>query len=284
MGAALAQDCPNLGEAITGISAALNDVDLETARSLSLEATAGLLCQPEAVNTVLLTSLYQLSGAIELYMGETDAADILFERAVAVSPLAQIDPMLGADAEAAYDAVRAQILETPGGTLRVDGRVEVWLDGRPINTGAPHDVTVGNHLLQWKQGPEEAMEARIVRVSSGEGRSLPLGSGDGSSSPPPRSSSRSSDSSGGGGRGASVGLLAGGGFGVVAGGVLIALAGVSHNAFENEPNPHELEAHQTRTNALAISGMAVGAIGVAAAGVGVVVLDDGAGLTFTRRW
>ncbi len=283
VGAALAQDCPDLGEAINGISAALNDVDLDTAHTLALEATGGLECQAEPINTVVLTSLFQLSGAVELYMGEQTAAEVLFERAVAVSPLAQIDPMLGEDAATTYDNVRKQVLDTPGGTLRVEGQVDAWLDGRAVTPGVDMDVAVGNHLLQWREAAEEPLQARVVRVASREGRVLPLGTQVATTTGPGPAVAGGEDTSGSGG-GARIAALGGGVAGVIVGGVLIGAAGLSHNAFENETDPTELAGHQTRTNALTLAGIGVGALGLAVGGVGFVLLDEGAGLTWTKRW
>lgn len=282
--AALAGACPDLGASINGISAALNDVDLDSARSISLEATAGLACQPAPINPVVLTSLFQLAGAVELFMGEPVAADVLFERAASVSPLATIDPVLGDDAAAAYDAVRKQVMDTPGGTLRVEGQVEAWLDGRPIAPGGDVDVAVGNHLLQWREAPDAPLQARVVRVATREGRVLPLGAQTAAAATPAAGGTGGASASGSSGSGARMGALAGGAVGVIAGGVLIGVAGLSHSAFDRETDPTELGRLQTRTNALTIAGLGVGAVGLAVGGVGVVLLDGGGGLSWSHRW
>jgi hypothetical protein len=281
--AALAADCPDLGDAINGISTALNDADLDVARELALEATAGLECQPKPVSSVVLTSLFQLAGSLELYIGEAEAAQALYERAVAVSPLAQIDPLLGEDAEAAYIVVRKEILDSPGGTLRVEGQVDAWLDGRVLTPGVNVDVTIGSHLLQWREAPEEALMARTVQVATRESRVLPLGE-QVAPTPAPVANGNNPSTGTGTGNGTRVGVLAGGAGGVVVGAVLIGAAGLSHSAFLNETDPNALPGHQTRTNALALAGFGVGALGLAVGGVGFVLLDEGAGLTWSLRW
>ncbi len=279
VGAALAGDCPDLGDAITGITTALNDVDLDVAHELALQATSGLECQASPINTVVLTSLFQLAGSVELYMGDQTAAEVLFERAVAVAPLAVIDPLLGDDAATAYDLVRKQVLDTPGGTLRIEGQVDAWLDGRPLVVGVDADVAVGNHLLQWRETPEEPLQARVVRVSTREARVLPLGT-QVATAPEPVADGGGAGMAGG----ARMGALAGGAVGLVAGGALLGAAGLSHRAFDAETDPTALASHQTRTNTLTLVGLGVGAIGLAVGGVGFVLLDQGAGLTLTRRW
>ncbi len=291
---ALAADCPDLGDSINGIAAALNDVDLDTARELARKATTGLECQQKPISPVMLTSLFQLAGSVELYMGEEADALELYARGVAVSPMAQIDSLLGEDCELAYEAVRKKSLETAGGTLRIDGQVEAWLDGRSVSTGVELDVSAGGHLLQWREGPEEPMQARVARVETREARVLPLGSQAAVPAPAAPAAPAATPApvedvaTSGGGTGqtnmARMGALGGGAVGLVVGGVLIASAGLSHRSFDNETDPNELSGLQTRTNVLTVAGIGLGVVGLAVGGVGFVLLEDGAGVTWSRRW
>ncbi len=267
-GVARAQDCADLVAAVDQVSAALATVELEQAQVLADGALQQLECQPEPINPLVLASLFQLAGAVSLYMGSQTDAEQAFARAVAASATTPVDPMFGDDVQQIYLEVKRRVLEEPAGSLTVRGQVEAWLDGRPLQVGLPVDVTVGHHLLQWSEG-EEPLQGREIRVAAMEARLLTLGEA-------PQESGRHErldlqvDTGGGAPRTA---FWIGGGAGVLAGGVLLGLAVGTQTAFYREEDPDRLETIQGRNHAFIISGLG---LGVAGAGVlGASFLVDG---------
>ena len=264
--AAHAQDCADLVGAVDAIAAALAQVEIDTAQALADEATSQLECQTDPVNTVMLSGLFQLTGAVAVFNGETADAEAAFARAVAISPTTPIDSVYGEDVENLYHQVQRRLLDESGGALLLQGSATAWLDGRPVTMGQPIDVVVGHHLLQWQEddGP---MQAREIRVASLETRQLTLGTVS-------EQDQRRQVANPGEGMGdLSVATLAGGAGGVVLGGTLLVLAASSQSAFYKETDPNALEGLQARNHLFAITGLGLTAVGLGAVGVSFFVHD-----------
>ncbi len=280
-GRALAQDCIDLVQAIDVISAALSNVELDTAHAMSEQTLEALECQDEAVNTLVLVNLFQLAGSVALFSGEEADAQAYFGRAVAVSPTAPFEAMYGDEALKAYQEVQRSVIDTPNGTLVVRGAVEAWLDGRQLSMAVPVDVAVGTHLLQWRtvgeEELEEELENRTIRVAPQEARVLTLGTQVEGESP------AELPGEGGGIDGKQLGLLAGGGAGIVAGGVLLGLAAAAQGSFYAEADPDALEGIKRRNNVFVVAGSALGVAGAGLVGVSFLA-DDGPGLALSWRW
>jgi hypothetical protein len=242
---AYAQDCADLVDTMDAISEALAQVEIERAQGLADEVPFQLECQPRPVNTVMLTGLFQLVGAVAAFAGENADAEQAFARALAISPTTPIDPVYGGDVEALYQQVQKRLMDEPGGSILIQGSAEAWIDGRKVTMGQPVDVLVGHHLLQW-QLEDSDLQSREIRVAAMETRQLTLGE---------------------------VALLIGGGAGVVAGGVLLGLAAGAQSRFFREEDPDALEGIQARNHAFAISGLGLMALGAGAAGVSFFVHD-----------
>ena len=254
----VASACEPLAGQVSAISAALADIELEQAAALAEAARDDLACQPEPVATLALTSLFQLSGAVALFQGDGAAADEAFAVAIGISPSAALDEIFGEEAAARYGVLREELLATPGGTLTVEGQVEAWLDGRVVEVGRAVDVGVGDHLLQWRE-PEADLSGRLVTVSSGERRVIPIGEQVVPVAPEPLpevSPQRTNRP-----------LRIGGTAALATGGVLVALAAGSARTFATTDDPGALDALQIRTNALAGSGLGVTAVGAGLWGV-----------------
>mgnify|MGYP006971704588 CR=1 FL=1 len=263
-----AQDCMNLVDAVDSIAAALAEVEIDRAQEVADQAIHQLECQEQPVNTVMLTGLFQLAGAVAAFNGETTDAEQAFARAVAISPTTPIDAVYGGDVEQLYQQVQRRLLDESGGSLLLSGSARAWLDGRQVTMGQPVDVVVGHHLLQWQEddGP---MQAREIRVAAMETRQLTLGVVDPDAQRRQRSVAPPSS-----GRGsAGTALLIGGGAGVVVGGVLLGLASGAQSAFFREEDPTALAGIQARNHALALSGISLLAAGAGTAGVSFFVQD-----------
>jgi hypothetical protein len=265
--AAHAQDCVDLVDAVDAIAAALAAVEIDSAQALADEATGQLECQTEPINTLVLTGLFQLAGAVATYNGETTDAEQAFARAVAISPTTPIDPVFGGDVESLFQQVQRRVLDDSSGALLLQGSAEAWLDGRAVVMGQPLDVVVGHHLLQWQE-EDRPMQAREIRVAAMETRQLTLGTineEDLRRTPRPVAT--------GGGGSLNTPLLIGGGAGVVVGGVLLGLAAGAQSKFFQEEDPDALEGIQSRNHAFAIGGLGLMAAGAGTVGVSFFVQD-----------
>jgi hypothetical protein len=277
--AAHAQDCADLVGAVDAIAEALAQVEIDTAKALADQATSQLECQPEPVNTVMLTGLFQLTGAVAVFNGETADAEAAFARAVAISPTTPIDTVYGEDVSTLYHQVQRRLMDESGGALLLQGSATAWLDGRPVTMGKPVDVLVGHHLLQWQEddGP---MQAREIRVAALETRQLTLGTiSDEAQRRTPRPAPLPSQ----GMSGLRKATLAGGAGGVVVGGVLLVLAAGAQAAVYQETDPDALEGIQARNHALAIGGLGLAALGAGSIGVSFFV-HDAPGLSVGLRF
>ncbi|MFH1468051.1 MAG: hypothetical protein ABIO70_26935 [Pseudomonadota bacterium] len=275
-GAAHAADCDDLVSSMDAISKALAEVEIERAVGLAEWAGGQLECQSRPVNTVVLTGLFQLTGAAALFNGDGVGAEIAFSRAVAVSPTTPVDPMYGDEVASLYGKVQRRLVAEPTGALTVLGPVEAWLDGRSVKIGLPLDLMPGDHLLQWRE-EGGSVKGRVIQVATMEARQLTLGTVatlDGEKPPrPPRT----------GGSPLQIPLLAGGGGGVLAGAVLLGLASATQNAFWREEDPAALAGLQARNHALALTGSGLLVLGAGAVGASFLV-DAGPGLSFGWRW
>lgn len=260
-----AQDCMDLVDAVDSIAAALAEVEIERAQAVADQATHQLECQDSPVNTVMLTGLFQLAGAVAAFNGETTDAEQAFARAVAISPTTPIDAVYGGDVEQLYQQVQRRLLDEAGGSLLLSGSAAAWLDGRKVTMGQPVDVVVGHHLLQWQEddGP---MQAREIRVAAMETRQLTLGTVEPDLLRRPQRPTASPGSVGSA-------MLIGGGAAVVVGGVLLGLASGAQSSFFQEEDPNALEGIQARNHAFAISGFTLLAAGAGTAGVSFFVQD-----------
>ncbi len=267
-----AQDCMDLVDAVDSIAAALAEVEIERAQELADQATHQLECQSQPVNTVMLSGLFQLTGAVAVFSGEDADAEQAFARAVAISPTSTIDPVYGEDVEKQYQAVQHRLLDEAGGSILLTGSAKAWLDGRQVTMGVPIDVVVGHHLLQWQED-DEPMQAREIRVAAMETRALTLGEADPDAQRRGNRQIVSGAGGGGGGSTAGTAMLIGGGAGVVVGGVLLGLAAGAQSSFYQETDPTALQSIQARNHAFAISGLSLMAAGAGTVGASFFVLD-----------
>ncbi len=253
---ALAGDCVDLTDAVDTIRAAVEEVRLDEARMMAEQTVDALTCQDTPVNTLLLTNLFQLQGAIAYFQGDPGETEAAFRRAVAVATMSSLDARFGGEAAEAYRDVQRSVLAEEVGSFTVLGEVEVWIDGRRVQTGAPIELAVGYHLLQWREVDGPTLNGQILRMASAEARVLPLGSGvvvDGQ----PAHTRDPLDWSPFARIGGGVLLL--GGAGVLAAGA------ASSRAFDSTEDPGELDELRSRNHALVLAGS-----GLAVAGAGLV--------------
>jgi hypothetical protein len=271
------------------VSAAIDEVRLEDARALAEQATNGLGCQTEVVNSLTLVGLYQSAGAIEYFLGNFNEAEDAFARAVAVAPASRLDPSFGEGPSAVYENIRAAALGAAPGSLMGPAQVDAWVDGRPLSSDYPLDLPPGHHLIQirttsgglWNTVYRIAPGEKLVVTPDGAVEMFRRPRSESSSSSTPSSPPPEITSGGGGPR---VGLLAVGGFGVAAGAVAMVLASFSHQQFFQAERVDELDALRLRTNGLAVAGIGLVAVGAGMVGVGVIPRKTGAELVLTWRF
>lgn len=287
-----ASACTPLPDRLREIGAALDEVRLDEAAEAARLADQELACQTEVVSNLSLISLYQLAGAVQMFLGDAGAAELEFGRAIAISPTARLDAGLGADAEALYEQVRGRALAVPGGLVTVEPVVQAWVDGRRLEENRPMDLAAGQHLVQVERGGE--LVGATFRLGPGETRSINaegsavLSSGSSSSTTLPTTSAGGGTTSsagtidGGSRAGPRWGLVAAGGVGLAAGAVSLVVASGSQSEFETTDSYDDLAALKVRTNALAVTGYTLVGVG---AGLGVVgFVDGGYGLGASWRW
>jgi hypothetical protein len=270
--------CASLSTALTAINAALDEALLDEAEALADDARRSLLCQPEPVPAMVINAIFSLKGAVHIFQGKEKAAEEAFEWAVAVSPLAPLDAMLGARPIEAYNRVRDDVLARPVGTLHLQGDAKVWVDGRSIPIGSPVELPAGPHLLQW-QKPGKPMKGRIISVASGEVRTLPVGKGGAAASNAAVSEAAVSEAAAlpsptGLTQRRNLYLASGGGLVAAGGGLLVAgltkRGQVDGGEFEDL---NELDELASSANALGALGMASAALGAGLLGVGLVTTE-----------
>ena len=286
---ALAQDCAPLPERLQAIGAALDEVRLMDASDAARDAEAELSCQSDVVSNLGLLSLYQLSGAVQMFLGDTAQAELEFGKAIAISPTARIDTSLGADAEALYERVRGRALAVQGGVVTVDPVVQAWVDGQKVEENRPLDLASGQHLVQVERGGE--LTGALFRLGPGETRGInALGEavlgGSGSVGSVGGVSNSGGSNSGGAVEtprsGPRWGLVAGGVVGLAVGGTSLFLASGAEKDFAESDDYDALSDLKIRTNAMAVTGYALIGVG---AGLGVVgFIDDGVGVGLNGRF
>ena len=148
-GLAHAQGCPDLGATLREVSAAIDEVRLEDAQSLSEQARTGLTCQTEVVKSLTLVGLYQSAGAVEYFLGNFNEADDAFARAIAVAPASRLDPAYGEAPSAIYENLREATMSTAGASLTGPATVQAWVDGRPLSPDYPLEVPPGFAWSRW---------------------------------------------------------------------------------------------------------------------------------------
>lgn len=288
--AAWAQGCPDLGDTLRQVSAAVDEVRLEEAEEMAGQATNALGCQTEVVNSLTLVALYQAAGAVQYFLGHFNDADDLFARAVAVAPASRLDPAYGDAPSTIYENIRAATLSAAAGSLSGPDQVDAWVDGRPLSADYPLDVAPGHHLIQVRT-PSGGLLNTVHRIAPGEKLIVTRDGAvqvvrkerppEGQPVQQPLITSGATPSEPGGRR---VGLLAVGGLGVAAGAVGIVLASFSHEQFFQATSVDDLDTLRLRTNALAAGGIGLAAVGAGIVGVGVVPRKTGADVLFTWRF
>lgn len=277
----LADDCVELVVAVDEISTALAKVELDRASQVADHALTQLECQPEPVSPLLLAGLFQLAGAVAHFNGSSVKAEQAFARAVAISPTAAVDAIYGEAVHDVYAEVQRRVLAEQGGSLTIQGDVKVWLDGRSIQPNQPLDVIAGTHLLQYREA-ELALQGREIRVSSGESRTLTLGTV--SAVPPvafqpePVVPVRPAGSGG-----PNKGLIISGGAGVAVGAVLLGVAASTQVSFYRATDAADLEDLYRRNHTFVLAGAGVGAVGAGLMGVSFLV-DGSPGVQLRWRW
>jgi hypothetical protein len=250
--------CLHLGESIMVISSDVEDVELERALEHSMAALEALDCQTEPVSAMLLTNLLQIIGAVQLYSDDADAAAKTFAWAVNASPTMKLSESYGEEALAIYRNAQVQAFASQSASLTVTGDVEAWVNGNPLPTGSAQELLPGTHLVQWRQ-EGQPMTARVIDLLEGVDTKIALAPG--LEMPPelqaPVTVALPTDTrSRWLFRSTSLASIAGGTF-------LVVLASQSHELFDKEMDPDDLPELQTRTNALASTGIILVASGLA---------------------
>lgn len=263
--ASVLSDCTNLMSAVSQISASLDQAQLEEASVLATKAREDLSCQEKPVSNLVLTSVFHLSGAVHMFLGEEKQAWEAFGFSASIAPMASINPVLGAQAQETHEILRQSVLAAPQGQIQFAGNANVWLDGKPAEIGPSIDMPAGQHFLQW-QAEGQPMQNRVIRVESGEARAIPVG---------PGAESFKGDSFGGIKLEAKHWAMMGGGAAVVTGGVLLALGFKAKADFENTTNQAELDQLAQKANTLLIAGGATAGLGLSALIAGPIFLEGG---------
>lgn len=260
----LPSDCTNLMTAVSQISASLDQAQLDEASVLASKAREDLSCQEKPVSNLVLTSVFHLSGAVHMFLGEEKQAWEAFGFSASMAPMATINPVLGSQATETHEILRQSVLAAPQGQIQFAGNAEVWLDGKPAEIGPSIDMPAGQHFLQWK-AEGQPMQNRVIRVESGEARAIPVG---------PGAESFKGDSFGGVKFEAKHWALIGGGAAVVTGGVLLALGFKARADFDSAAEA-DLETAAQKANTLLIAGGATAGLGLSALIAGPMFLADG---------
>ncbi len=294
-GVAQAQGCPDLGATLREVSAAIDDVRLEDAQSLSQQAREGLECQTEVVKSLTLLGLYQSAGAVAYFLGNFNEADEAFARAIAVAPASRLDPAYGEAPASIYENLREATMSTGGASLTGPEAVQAWVDGRPLSPDYPLDVPPGFHLVQVESSGGQLVNT-VRRMAPGEKLvvtsegTLSVFRQERVSEEPPSPEPLSAVAAAGPTPGEPTrgrrrtGLLVVGGLGVAAGAAGLVLASFSHEQFFEATDVDDLDVVRLRTNALAAGGIGLAAVGAGMLGVGVIPRQAGAEVIFTWRF
>ncbi len=296
-----AADCPDLTSSLRQVREGLDGVRLQEATSAGAEAEASLSCQTEVVNTLGLSSLFQLLGSCHLYLGDMAQAEVYFGRAVAVSPAGGIDPSLGAQVASIYEDVRSRVLSVATGSFQGQAGLQAWVDGRALPGGLPLDVASGLHLLQQRL-PDGSQVNHLVRVAPGQQYRLDSAGGAPRlgglaqtpapaevpapvpTAPPPAQDPVSSSPAPAEPRQVPWGWLAGGAGAMAAGGLVMGLAAASHSSFDSTADIDELDGLRARTNVLGALGIGLEVVGLGLVGTGLALTEGGVGLQAGWTW
>jgi hypothetical protein len=284
-------DCPNLTQVIKEINVALYAAEIDQAASLAASAEDALLCQTEPINPLVLFQVFQYAGAVQIFQGDEGAAKEAFETAVAVAPGQNLDPILGSDAEEAFQRVREEVLKRPPGSLQAHFDGEAWIDGHRAVTGGTVDLSPGAHLFQW-QVHGEPLKARLLHVTGAETRKIAFGEAAearleaavAAANAPVVTEPVAL-------HGLRTPLLASGGGLLAAGAGLMVVARIKFGDFnsltfetESDLTPEEqLSQKRDVTNTYAVLGLGSAALGAGLLGVGVLV-GDAPGITVRGQW
>jgi hypothetical protein len=264
----------DLAKAVKEIHQHLEEVLLEEARLLALEAQQALGCQPDPVSPLLLTALFGASGALELFEGNQSAARRDFQHSLSFSVTGNLDARYGDEALELYTQVQAESLSLPAAQLTLHGNVEAWLDGNRVVLGQAFALRPGQHLLQWREA-DAPLVSHIVQVLPGDVRTGWL-TGKPVDKRPVRAAS---------------GLSL-----VLAGGSLVALGAQQTEKFENYPEEFRiygdeapttagLERLARRNHVLVVSGSLLSLAGLGVAGLAFAPPEnDNLGVSVGGTW
>jgi hypothetical protein len=258
-------ECANLPNTVSEISAALDQALLDKASALAAKAREDLLCQEGPINNLILTSVFHLSGAVHLFLGEEKQAWEAFGFSASIAPMATLNPVLGAQAQETHEVLRQSVIAAPQGQIQFAGVGEVWVDGKPVEIGPPMDMPAGQHFLQWRS-EGQPMQNRVIRVESGEARAIPVG---------PGAESFKGDSFGGIQLGPKQWAYIGGGVAIVTGGILLALGFKAWAEYKSTTDRDALDGLATKANIFLIGGGTTAALGVGALIASPIFLEDG---------
>ena len=281
---ASAEACPALGELIAEINSALDEALLDEAIEKAKKGQDALLCQPNPVNPLALSTIFHLKGAAHLFRGEERDAERAFEWAASIAPGSSLQAVFGEKATDLYNQVRQRVLDTPPGRVEVvdPSPTRVWVDGMEIAAGVPMNLAAGPHLVQWQADATTEMKALELTLTPGEQRTLNL-TGKQVTAAPEAAKDRSSLFSGNGPPKTVV--VVGGGVLAGTAAVLLGLSASNHAAFQTdeELTPDDLRDLQGSINSLTTAGIATGAVGAGLLGWG-LLLDSQAGVSIAGRF
>ncbi len=266
-------DCPDLTQVIKEINIALYAAEIDQAASLAASAEDALLCQLEPINPLVLFQVFQYAGAVQIFQGEEGAAREAFEKAVAMAPGQNLDPILGSDADDAFQGVKEEVLKRPPGSLEAHFDGEAWIDGHRAVTGGTVDLTPGVHLFQWKVHGEP-LQARLLHVTAAETRKLAFGeAAEARLETAVAAQNAPAVADLAGLQHLRTPMLTGGGGLLAVGAGLMGLAAKNVNQFPNEQfqTAGAAEQAQRSTNTLAALGVGTAVLGTGLLGVGLAV-------------
>jgi len=279
---ARAEACPALGALIAEINIALDEALLDEAIDKAKKGQDALLCQPEPVNPLALSTIFHLKGAAHLFRGEERDAERAFEWAASIAPGSSLQAVFGEKATELYNQVRQRVLDTPPGRVEVldPSPTRVWVDGMEISSGVPMNLAAGPHLVQWQADSTTEMKALELTLTPGEQRTLNL-TGKKAISPEPLPKEKRSLF---GENGPPKTMVIGGG-GVLAGtaALLLGISASQHRNFmqnatrspEEALTPEELTSLQGSINTLTTAGLGTGVVGAGLLGWGLLLDTQG---------
>jgi len=256
--------CPSIASWVREIGLSLEDVEIERAAGQARDAADSMTCQTEVVSPMAMAALMQLSGAVHHFNDQKDKAVEAFSWAISASPGTSLDAAYGEDAAALFSRAREKVLGEQPGSMMVIGDVTAWIDGQSIAANTPLSVSVGAHLLQWREAEGDGVSSRVILVDPSEERRINLGGIPADASIPFVAASAEPAS----GFKINIVMMGGGGLLLASGGSWL-MATSAKRAFESETDPNKLVGHGDRANMFGtISAVtAVAGVGAIAAGL-----------------